>query len=370
MKIDLKNKYQIAIILTVSVLSFMSAMVVLSPYTQGPLVQDSDKDGVADLDDNCPAASNPDQSDVDDDSNGDVCDSCTDTDGDGYGNSGFEANTCPDDNCPDTPNANQTDADHDFIGDVCDTCPNDPQNDADNDDVCGGVDNCPSVYNPAQSDSDADGIGNACELPPTADFTYIPSDPILGEIVQFSDITTLGGGVLQKWRWTFGDNTSSMEQHPQHLYMTTGLYPVQFNVTDINGKTSRITKNVNVIVNYPPEKPTITGPSIGKAGIEYSYKFKAIDSDANQIFYFINWGDNTSEENLGPYNSGYEANGNHSYGTPGRYIIKVKSRDAHNAESDYTSMTIHVTNIYILNPFFIQFFEQHHQILFFRILYI
>jgi len=368
MKIDLKNKYHITIILTVSVVCFMSAMVVLSPYTQGPRGQDSDKDTIGDPQDNCPTVPNSDQSDVDDDGTGDVCDTCTDTDGDGYGNPGFQQNTCPEDNCPDTPNANQTDTDQDGIGDACDECPNDPLNDADNDDICGGIDNCPNMYNPTQSDADTDGIGDACELPPTADFTYLPTEPIHSEMIQFSDTTIPGGGTLRIWHWSFGDNSSSTEQHPKHLYMNTGVYTVQLNVTDINGKTNTITKNITVIDNSPPDMPTISGLSIGKAGTEYSYTFKTTDPDGNQLYYSIDWGDNISTVNLGPYNSGFEVKGNHSWGTTGRYIISVQARDTHNTISDPMLLPVRMADLYILNPFFIKFFEQHHQILFFRIL--
>jgi PKD repeat protein len=67
-------------------------------------------------------------------------------------------------------------------------------------------------------------------------FTYIPVDPIHGEMIQFWDNTTLGGGILQHWSWTFGDNTSSIEQYPKHSYINIGSYMVQLNVTDINGK--------------------------------------------------------------------------------------------------------------------------------------
>jgi hypothetical protein len=63
---------------------------------------------------------NDDQADADADGIGDVCDDCTDTDGDGFGNPGYAANTCPDDNCPDTYNPAQTDTDGDGIGDACD----------------------------------------------------------------------------------------------------------------------------------------------------------------------------------------------------------------------------------------------------------
>src|SRR5512136_2619380 len=101
MKRDLKNKYQLILIVVVSVVCFMSAMVLLSPYAQKPQQKDSDKDTILDVNDNCPTVPNSDQSDVDADGIGDVCDTCTDSDKDGYGNPGFLQNTCPVDNCPD-----------------------------------------------------------------------------------------------------------------------------------------------------------------------------------------------------------------------------------------------------------------------------
>ena len=54
------------------------------------LKPDGDTDGIPDLCDNCPAAGNTDQTDVDDDGLGDVCDN--DTDGDGLGD---EVDNCP-----------------------------------------------------------------------------------------------------------------------------------------------------------------------------------------------------------------------------------------------------------------------------------
>ena len=59
---------------------------------------DSDNDGIADAQDNCPEDSNPGQESSDNDSHGDACD-----------------------NCPGVDNEDQADSDGDGIGDVCDT---------------------------------------------------------------------------------------------------------------------------------------------------------------------------------------------------------------------------------------------------------
>jgi hypothetical protein len=59
--------------------------------------EDSDGDGVLDVDDNCPDDANPSQGDADGDGDGDACDTCTDLDGDGYGDASYPASTCPTD---------------------------------------------------------------------------------------------------------------------------------------------------------------------------------------------------------------------------------------------------------------------------------
>ncbi|MFZ5980137.1 MAG: SBBP repeat-containing protein [Candidatus Zixiibacteriota bacterium] len=70
---------------------------------------------------------------------------CVESDGDGYGDSGYPGNVCPDDNCPDIFNPNQADFDGDGVGDVCD--------------------NCPETYNPGQDDINGNNRGDVCDFP-------------------------------------------------------------------------------------------------------------------------------------------------------------------------------------------------------------
>lgn len=53
--------------------------------------------------------------------------------------------------------------DGDMLADCFDTCPDDPNNDADADGVCGNLDNCPMIANADQADVDSDGSGNVCD---------------------------------------------------------------------------------------------------------------------------------------------------------------------------------------------------------------
>jgi hypothetical protein len=75
------------------------------------LLQDTDGDGVSDLDDNCPDHFNPLQEDLDEDGLGDPCDPDDDEDGVDDVN----------DNCPIDFNPDQGDVDADGLGDACDS---------------------------------------------------------------------------------------------------------------------------------------------------------------------------------------------------------------------------------------------------------
>jgi hypothetical protein len=143
-----------------------------------PVPVDSDKDSIADEDDNCALVPNADQANRDADIFGDACDPCADGPQSGI------------------------DDDHDGIDDSCDACPLGPNHDEDGDTLLDGCDNCPGVANVDQADVEADGVGDACDIDNAALDTrtffeaFAPPDPMWN--TGFSEWTATGEGFMPK----------------------------------------------------------------------------------------------------------------------------------------------------------------------------
>ena len=85
-----------------------------------------------------------------------------------------------------------------------------------------------------------------------------------------------------------------------------------------------------------PSIPDISGNKYGRVGIEYDYSFVSTSSQNQDIFYYIDWGDGTSEEWLGPFNSSEEITLTHSWISNGEFIIRAKARNEKHFESEWT----------------------------------
>jgi len=89
--------------------------------------------------------------------------------------------------------------------------------------------------------------------------------------------------------------------------------------------------------NNKPDKPMRpSGEEIGSTGERYYFTSSTTDQDDDSLYYKWDFGDGTFSEWLGPYESGEEVNVSHKWRYIGKYEVKVKARDEHRAESDWS----------------------------------
>ena len=101
--------------------------------------------------------------------------------------------------------------------------------------------------------------------------------------------------------------------------------------------------------NHSPNTPTISGPVKGEVGILTQYNFTATDPEADEIYYFIDWGDGTNSS-IGPYPSGDIIPQSYTWSKKGTYTIKAKAKDIYGNESDWGELTVTMPYSYYL-PF-------------------
>jgi len=107
----------------------------------------------------------------------------------------------------------------------------------------------------------------------------------------------------------------------------------------------------------PPATPSIQGQTKGKPGVAYSYTVVAQDPEADEIFYFIDWGDTTNSSWVGPYPSDENVTLSYTFTKKGTYIIKVKAKDVFHAESAWATLEVKMPTSISFHPF-LQFFER------------
>ena len=82
---------------------------------------------------------------------------------------------------------------------------------------------------------------------PVALFTALPKTGTVGDTITMSDQSGDRDGKIIKWQWNFGDGTSSLEQHPKHVYAQAGDYAITLTVFD--DRNDSVTYQLSVTIN-------------------------------------------------------------------------------------------------------------------------
>ena len=99
--------------------------------------------------------------------------------------------------------------------------------------------------------------------------------------------------------------------------------------------------NISSIPSPIPFKPeTPYGPESGEPNIMYNYTTKTFDPDGDQIYYMWDWGDHSTSDWEGPYESGENITSSHIWDSTGNYYIRVKAKDESGYESDWSDYLV------------------------------
>ena len=180
-----------------------------------------------------------------------------------------------------------------------------------------------------------------------------PYSDYVNETIQLRGSAS-GGEQPYSWYWKFDDGNTSTLQNPTYKYSAIGEYTAILTVTDDFGQTDNDIAIIT-IKSHPPDKPAKpTGPISGKAGKEYTYSTSTTDPDGDQVYYKWYWNDKINETSdwIGPYDSGGTADASHIWNEKGDYIIRVKAKDVHGEESEWSDpLPITMPKTKTINPF-------------------
>ena len=165
-------------------------------------------------------------------------------------------------------------------------------------------------------------------------YSVVTTEPDGEDVYYFID---WGDGTNSGWLGPFSSGTQTSAQKSWGAPAT---YTVRAKAKDVNQVSSEWSDPlmVTIMVDRPPNTPTIDGPPEGKPGTSYLYTFTTTDPDGDMVYYYIDWGDDQVSEWVGPYNSGATASVTHQWTEEGNYTIKAKAKDMYGAESDWGTL--------------------------------
>ncbi len=155
-----------------------------------------------------------------------------------------------------------------------------------------------------------------------ADFTAY-SDSVSPMLMNFVDLST---GWPYSWFWDFGDGATSMDQHPTHLYASTGLYDVVLLILGQNCVDS-----VSMVVSVSGTGTTVAAFSYQSSPANpFTIIFTDI-SIGNPTSWYWEFGDGATSTEQHPV---------HTYTQAGSYAVSFTVNNAFSADTETTNIII------------------------------
>ena len=175
----------------------------------------------------------------------------------------------------------------------------------------------------------------APNTPPSAGYSYVAND----REITFTDLSADADGTVDSWLWDFGDTFTSTDQNPVHTFATNDTYSVKLTVTDDDGDTGEITKQVEATdVNKLP----IADFDYSPAGTVVTFTDLSTDDDGTVDSWLWDFGDTNTSTSQNPV---------YDYTTTGVFLVSltVTDNEAGVSLTKTKSIGVGVTTIPVLD---------------------
>ena len=143
----------------------------------------------------------------------------------------------------------------------------------------------------------------------------------------FTDASTDGDGSVTAWSWQFGDGESSTQQSPGHTYATSGTYTVALTVTDNEGASTHVSRQVTASAAPPPQnQPPRAEFEVDCQELTCVFSDRSSD-DVGVATWAWDFGDGATSTDRNP---------THSYSVSGTFHVRLTVTDGGGAQDTKT----------------------------------
>lgn len=132
------------------------------------------------------------------------------------------------------------------------------------------------------------------DVVPVANFVASPLSPVTpGQVITFTNTSTISSGTITSSAWLFGDGGSSNVTNPSYAYTGAGTFPIKLIVTGTSGCMDTITVmySVDAVLNIP----NVITPN--GDGVNDFLKFKNLEVfNGNSLSVYNRWGKKIFEQ--------------------------------------------------------------------------